>query len=129
LGQVGDAAAVPVLLDALRTAPRDKVRTAALAALQAFSDPAIAETVVGLDPGFSSTVRGKAIGLLAARPGSAAVLLRAVDGGRLGPKELPLDHLRRMSAFKQPDIDRLISKHWGRIAPPTDGEKLAHIRH
>jgi putative heme-binding domain-containing protein len=36
--------------------------------------------------------------------------------------------LRRVAAHKQEAIDKLLAKHWGRIAPEPAGEKIARIR-
>jgi putative membrane-bound dehydrogenase-like protein len=129
LGEIGRADAVPILLAVLRDAPNDGVRSAVLTALQAFADPRIADAVLVLYPQFSPSVRGKTQGLLASRPASAVALLQAVDAGHIQPKEVALDQLQRLSAYKQDSIDRLIAKHWGTIAPETSGEKQAHIRH
>jgi putative heme-binding domain-containing protein len=129
LGEVGRADAAPVLLGLLRGAPNDAVRSAVVNALQPFADPQITETVLDLYPRLSASLRGKVQSLLASRPASAVALLRAVDSGRIVPKDIALDQLRRMAALKQESIDRLIARHWGRIAPETSGEKQAHFRH
>ena len=39
-----------------------------------------------------------------------------------------MDQLRPLTAFNREPITKLIEKHWGKIAPPTSGEKMARIR-
>ena len=128
LGQVGQADCVPVLLDLLDAAKSDPLRGAALSALQPFTDPRIAERVLALYPRLSATLRPRALGLLASRLDSVLALLRAVDAGRIAPRDVPLDQVRRLAQHKDERIRKLLSKHWGQIAPATAGEKIARIR-
>jgi putative heme-binding domain-containing protein len=128
LGQVGGADCVPVLLGILDAARTDALRGAALSALEPFSDGRISERVLALYPHLSAALRGRAQALLAGRPASALALVRAVDAGRIAPREVPLDQLRRLTAHKDKEIDRLVEKHWGKVAPATAGEKLTRIR-
>jgi len=128
LGQVGKSDCVPLLLDLLATAKTDALRGAVLSALQSFPDDHIAERVMSLYPRLSSALRARAQGLLTSRPNSALLLLRAVDAGSIAPRDVPLDRLQRLTTFKDERIDRLITKHWGTIAPATAGEKISRIR-
>ena len=66
--------------------------------------------------------------LLCSRQASSLEFLKAVDAGRIPPRDVPLDQLRRMALLKDEQIDKLIEKHWGKIAPATAGEKLTQIR-
>jgi putative heme-binding domain-containing protein len=128
LGQVGKSDCVPLLLDLLAAAKTDALRGATLSALQSFPDDRVAERVMTLYPRMSSSLRARAQGLLTSRPSSALVLLRAVDAGSIAPRDVPLDRLQRLTTFKDERIDRLITKHWGTIAPATAGEKISRIR-
>ena len=51
-----------------------------------------------------------------------------VDAGRIAARDLSLDQLQRLALFHEPAIDKLLEKHWGKIAPATPGEKLTRIR-
>ena len=128
LGQVGKPDCVPMLLHALTDAPSDALRGAVLSALQPFSDPSISNEVLGLYPKLSADLKGRAQSLLCGRAASSLELLKAVDAGRIAPREVPLDQLRRMALLKDDAIDKLIEKHWGKISPATAGEKLTRIR-
>jgi putative membrane-bound dehydrogenase-like protein len=128
LGQVGKSDNVSLLLDLLVTAKTDALRGAVLSALQPFSDERIAEHVLALYPHLSSALRARAQGLLASRPASGLALLRAVDAGIIAPRDVPVDRLQRLTAFKDERIAKLVAKHWGTIAPATAGEKVSRIR-
>jgi putative membrane-bound dehydrogenase-like protein len=128
LGQVGKSDSVPLLLDLLAAAKSDALRGAALSALQSFPDDCITERVLALYPRLSPTLRARAQILLASRPASGLALLRAVDAGRIPPRDVPIDRLQRLTTYKDERIARLIAKHWGTIAPATAGEKISRIR-
>ena len=70
LAQTAKPEAVPVLLKLLAD-PKESVRAAALAALQPFPNPAVAEAVLAAYPKLSSALRGKAQAFLAGRPASS----------------------------------------------------------
>ncbi|MFO0807506.1 MAG: PVC-type heme-binding CxxCH protein [Gemmataceae bacterium] len=129
LGDMGRPDAVPVLVEIFRADTSETARSAALAALGAFRDDGATVVIAGLLPNLAPGLRGKAITHLAARPESALKLLAAVDAGALSPKDVPLDVLRRIATYKRDPLDAMIAKHWGRVAPESSGEILAHIRH
>jgi putative membrane-bound dehydrogenase-like protein len=128
LGQNGKADCVPVLLGVLESAKNDGLRGAALSALQSFPDPAISEKVLALYPKLSAGLRGSAQTLLCSRPASALAFLRAVDAGKVAPKDVPLDQVRRLAQLKDEAAAKLVEKHWGRIAAATSGENQTRIR-
>lgn len=128
LGQVGKTDCVPVLLALLESAKTDGLRGAALSALQTFPDVRTADRVLALYPKLSASLRGRAQSLLASRPASGLALLQAVDAGLIAPRDVPFDHLQRLTTYKDERIGKLIAKHWGTIAPATAGEKISRIR-
>lgn len=128
LGQLAKTDAVPVLIAVLKDNGPTSVRGAALLALQAFPDPAIASEVLTLYPRLPADLRGKAQTLLCSRPASALDFLNLVETKVVDPKEVPLDQLRKLVAFNKDDITQKVEKHWGKVAPATAGEKLARIR-
>lgn len=128
LGQIGKADCVPVLLKVFSDPGADSIRMAALSALQAFPDRQIAETVLTLYPKLSAALRTRSQTLLCSRPTSTLEFLKAVDGGRINPKEVPLDQLQRVAMFNHAEINKLLAKHWGKIGGETAGDKQARIR-
>ena len=69
-------------------------------ALQPFADPQIAAEVLSLYPKLSTDLKGRAQSLLCSRAASGLELLKAVDAGRIAPRDVPLDQLRRLAEFK-----------------------------
>src|SRR5207248_1603243 len=92
------------------------------------NDPSVTETVLSLYPKLSADLRGRAQTLLCSRPASTLALLKAVDAGKIDPKEIPLDQLRRVRAHKSEELDKLVEKHWGKVGVETAGEKISRIR-
>jgi putative membrane-bound dehydrogenase-like protein len=127
LAQVGKPGCVPVLLGVLEQAKTPNVLAAALQALQAFADPAVAVRVLAVYPRLSPELRARARALLASRPGSARLLIDAVGAGKVDPREIPLDQLQQMAAYRDPLLRARIEKRWGRVGPATAGEKLARV--
>jgi putative membrane-bound dehydrogenase-like protein len=128
LGQVGTSDCVPTLLGVLASTRSESVRAGTLTALQAFDAPQVPAALIDLYTKSTAATRGRIQNVLVSRPNFALALLHAVDAGRVSPKDVPLDMLRRIAGHKQDDIDKLLAKHWGRIAPEPAGEKIARIR-
>jgi putative membrane-bound dehydrogenase-like protein len=128
VGQANNADCVPVLLDVLREAKSDTLRGATLSALQPFPDPAIPPMVLNLYPSLSTALRGRVQTLLCSRPTSALLFLQEVDAGKIAPKDVPLDQVRRLAQLKDESAKKLVEKHWGRITSATSGENLTRIR-
>lgn len=118
-----------ILLRVIVAARSDAIRAAVLAALGPFESTRVPSTLESLYQKSSPAIRRRIIDLLISRPGHATHLLEAVGDAAVPAKDFTTEHLRRLAAHKSKDLDELIAKRWGRIAPPTDGEKLAHIRH
>lgn len=130
LGELGRTDAVSILARRVREKNlATPIRSAAMVALSTIGGDEATTVIAEILPELSADLRAKAIAILASRPSSAKRLLDAVDGGRIAAKEVPLDILRRISAHKQDPLDALVAKHWGRVAPESRGEVLAHIRH
>ena len=128
LGQTDKADCVPTLLKTLAEARSDALRAAVLTALQPFADPRITADVLSQYPKYSTDLKGRTLSLLCSRAVSGLELLKTVDAGRIVPRDVPLDQLRRLAEFKDARLDALIAKHWGKITPATTGEKLTQIR-
>jgi putative heme-binding domain-containing protein len=73
-------------------------------------------------------VKGRAQALLCSRPASALEFLKEVEAGRVPAKEVPLDQLQRIVAFKDKELTRLVEKHWGKVGAQSSGEKQSRMR-
>jgi putative heme-binding domain-containing protein len=108
--------------------PSEALRADALAALSAFSDPALARRLITLYPRLSPALRQKARASLEARPSSALALLRAVDSGALPAGEIPLAEVRPMSALGGEALASLILKHYGKVTAQAAGVQRSMAR-
>jgi putative membrane-bound dehydrogenase-like protein len=127
LGQIGNRGCVPSLLKLLGESEPAAIRMAALSALQPYPDPTITEAVLAAYPKMSSSLRGRAQTLLCNRPASARAFLEAVDKGRINPKEVSFDQVRRILLHHDAEIQRLVEKHWGKIGQEPPGQRRARI--
>lgn len=131
LTEVPQPAATPVLRQLLRTDAPIPVRLAALTALQRHADPGLADDVLQLVLGpwrAHDELRSAAFTMLAGRPAWALALLQAVEDGRIAPRLIPLDVLRLLQRYDQPEMARRIEKHWGRIRATSPVEKQQEMQ-
>jgi putative membrane-bound dehydrogenase-like protein len=127
LGQISKVECVPALEELLADSKSNLVRLAALSALQGFPDPKIANQVLFLYPNLSGDFRSRAQTFLFSRPTSTLAFLQAVDQGRIPPADVPLDQLRKAMQYNQSEIKKLVAKHWGQVAAPPPGARVARI--
>jgi putative heme-binding domain-containing protein len=126
-GQVQEPKCVPVLLGVLTGARDDALRLQALAALQAYPDPRIGETVLGLYSKLTDEGRAAALAALASRKTWTLKLLEAVDQGKVEKAAVPLDVVRQLTVHRDARITELIARHWGKIDGATTAEMQAEI--
>ncbi len=119
---------VPVVLKLAAHGLPDDVRGAALSVLQRFPDETITTAILDGYPRMSESLKSRARDLFFGRPRSSLAFLALVAERRIDPASVPLDQLRRLSLFKNDEIDALVRKHWGNIQPGTPEEKLADMR-
>jgi putative membrane-bound dehydrogenase-like protein len=127
LGEVRTPQAVPALLGVVARSSDEALRMAALAALSAYDDPAIAPAVIERYGEFSADVQSVAHSLLAGREASAVALLVAVDAGRIDPATVPRDVVRKLTIYRDERIAPLIARHWGTIEGATTSQMQAAI--
>ena len=123
LAETRPAAAEDTLL-AVAAAPGDEsLRRAALAALESWNDPRVAEAALELLPALPATLRGAACDLLASRADWAERLMAAVAAGRIDPQAIPDDTVRRMLLHARPSLTRSVEAAFG----PVDGAATADM--
>jgi putative membrane-bound dehydrogenase-like protein len=133
LGQTRPPGASAALLGVLASSRSPAIRRGALEALMNFDDPAIAPAVLrqyAASLPDEQGVRGAAQRLLASRKAWATALLDAIDRSTIDPRTIPLDVVQQMQLHHDPEIDRRIAKHWGRIrATPAETQaQVARLR-
>ena len=127
LGQVRRPQSLPVLMGLFHNAKSDAIRGAALTAAQSFGDPKVLQDLLAEFPKLKGSLRQQALGILLSRPNTTLTVLHQVDAKKLDPKSIPVEQLRPLLDFKNPQIDKLVIKHWGKIGHATPGEKMARI--
>ncbi|MFO0944886.1 MAG: PVC-type heme-binding CxxCH protein [Planctomycetota bacterium] len=127
LGQVGDAECIEPLLAILRDHQANGIKLAALSALERFNDPRVPQNLLDLYPTFPGDLRDRARNVLASRKPWAAMLLETVDAGKIDPKEVSVEQLRRIKLFEDASLTSIIEKHWGKIQEQTPGEIAARV--
>lgn len=125
---LGDERAVEVALAPIAKGEPERVQMAALRVLGRFSDERIPATLLEAYSKMSETLRIQARGVLLGRADSARVFLNAIEAGRITPKDVPVDELRRIALHNDAELDAIVRKHWGNIRAGTPEEKLAEIR-
>jgi putative heme-binding domain-containing protein len=122
LGQTGPPDCVPPLLRLLASS-KPKVQSAALNALQNFSDPRIARAMLDQYASLNGDNRARARTALASRPAWAVAWVQAVEAGQFDPKEIQPDQLRQMIRHNHAPLTALIEKRWGKLQSDSPEEK------
>jgi putative heme-binding domain-containing protein len=126
-GEIQQPRCVPALLAIVERSRDDALRMAALTALQAYNDAAIAATVLRLYGKFTDDTRSAAQTLLVSRKPWAAQLLEAVERGQIDRTTVPLDVVRKLTVYRDERLSRLVSKHWGNVEGATTAEMQKQI--
>jgi putative membrane-bound dehydrogenase-like protein len=127
LGQVHRPESLPVLLQLFRVNGRDSIRAAALNAAFRYGGPEVEKELLTLVPTLSGGLRTQALAVAFSRPATALEVLQLVEGGKLTAKDLGLEQLRPLTEFQDERINKIVEKHWGKLARETPGEKQARI--
>ncbi|MEY4613209.1 MAG: hypothetical protein RL179_1182 [Planctomycetota bacterium] len=127
LGQLGDAGNLPVFLNALEAKTPDNVRLAAINAMQSSADDKLAIKLLELYPSLPANLKSKSLALLTQRPNFSLLLMQNVDAGKIPKTEVSIDLARAMASHKEEKLLGLLTKHFGKVSPPSPGEKIARI--
>jgi putative heme-binding domain-containing protein len=102
----------PVLISVVERAGTDKLRTAALAALQMYDDPAIAERVVALCTKLSDETLTAAQNLLSSRLAWAGEFVRSIEAERLPATSVPATIVAKLHLYQDPKLTASIARLW-----------------
>ena len=129
LAETSDPTLIEPSLELVLANESEPVRSAALRVLSRSDDPRIVLNLMALQQSSPSVVLQAQIrDVLLGRKESARAWLTAVDRGELAATATPLEQIRKVVLFEDPDLDALVAKHWGRVASATREEKLAEVR-
>jgi putative heme-binding domain-containing protein len=127
LGQTGTADNAPLFLEIVQKSKSEKVRAAALTALQQFPETQVAESLLEIYPRLGKHLQDRALKALCSRPQWARLLVKSVEAGHIPPTDLTLDHLRQLAALQDDDLHQKVEKRWGRIQAASPEEKRSTI--
>ena len=127
LGEARRKEFFPDLLKITESDKSEKLRLAALSALQHGSEPQIATGLIELYPGFSPRLRQRTIQILASRSAWATRLVSAVEQGGIPSKEISLEEARHITGHNDAALSRRVEKIWGKIQAGASAEKQSRI--
>jgi putative heme-binding domain-containing protein len=85
-------------------------------------------TLLNAYPSFPGRLRARCQEIVLSRKEWARAFLQAVDAGGIPATNVPANALRLVASHRDPGLDELVRRHWGRISVGTPEEKLAEIR-
>jgi putative heme-binding domain-containing protein len=115
------------LLDLLARDDEKHLHAEVLRALRRYNDPRIGPVILARLKKSKDSLRQRCIQALASKPSQAGLLLDAVLEKSIRPEEVSTDLLAGMLAFNNPKWSATIEQHWGKIKPPSPGEKTARV--
>jgi len=113
-------AAVPVFLELLGNDSSDSLRAEILGSLQRFANPEIAPRIIATYEALPRHLQLTAQGVLAGHSDWSAVLLSAVESGRIPPGQISAATLAAIRRHGNPQQTEFIDKYWKK-----PGEKKA----
>ncbi|MGH6962278.1 MAG: HEAT repeat domain-containing protein, partial [Dongiaceae bacterium] len=127
LGELRVRSAVPALLSLATNEAGPSIRRAALAALGAFDDGAVAARIAEALPQFSDEVRPAALGLLTSRASSCLLLLRALQSGKASLSAVPAEIAERLRTHPDPSVRGLATTLFGNPGAGSPAELTRRI--
>ncbi|HJZ56387.1 MAG TPA: HEAT repeat domain-containing protein, partial [Gemmataceae bacterium] len=126
LGQLKAPETVALLLSLLRKDTEVSVRAEAARSLAAFDDPKLGAEILADWKSYPKALQADVVNTLATRKEWARALLQAMADGKVDRSAVTDNTILRIQAFKDPELNKLIEKAWGRTRP-TPAELTATI--
>jgi len=127
LGEVRRPGCVPIVLRLACQSSDNALRSAALTALAAYDDPAIAAPVLQAYTGMSDDVLAAAQSLLASRRSWAAQFLEAIEARIIDSHTVPREVVDRLLLLNDSRINAIATRLFGPITPAASAELHARI--
>jgi putative heme-binding domain-containing protein len=128
LADMADTAAGRIFLDLARADGPPALRTAPLDGWAHVGTDAEAAALLGTYSQLPPQVRTRARSVLVTRRSWAALLMKAIDEGRVAAADITSDELFAVAGHRDPALKALVRKHWGAVRGRTPEEKLAEVR-
>jgi putative heme-binding domain-containing protein len=126
-GEIKQPGCVGSLLTLAQRESGPRIQAASLAALAAYDDSRIGTAVVALYPRLADDPRSAAESLLCSRKPWSLLFLEAVDAGRINPRDLKPEFVRKMTIHRDPRIAELIARHFPNVQGATTSEMQAEV--
>jgi putative membrane-bound dehydrogenase-like protein len=126
-GEGDPLAAAAAVLDDPKANPVS-FRGRVLAALGRLSENRVAAVVLERYARMEPDLRPRAVELLSQRPAWGRALLKAVGRGAIEPDAVNLNQVRKLLAFKDPELSKLVSERWGAVREERDPRRERVIR-
>ena len=129
LSAVADRDLIEPSLAVLESKQTESVRAAALQVLAQFDDPKITEQLIAFHQTTEiASLKSQVRDVLLGRVSSARAWLTAVDRQKVDPTATSIEQIRRVALLGDPQLDALVTKHWGKLQSSSREEKLAEVR-
>ncbi|MBC8356211.1 MAG: c-type cytochrome [Planctomycetes bacterium] len=127
--EAGDGKSLEFLYSVVTSDAPEAVRIAALRTAGRAPDDRLKASLIDLHRKSDSAALNSQIrDILLSRQESALAWLMAVDRGDVPASSTSLEQIRRVAFFDDPNIDSLVTKHWGKLQGASRGERLAEVR-
>jgi putative heme-binding domain-containing protein len=127
LAEAGPPAGAPELMPLVNPREPDVIAEAVLTALGQFKEESLGTRLLEHWSELSAKRRDRVIDALVSRRSWTRQLLAAVAAGRVDPKIVSIDQVRRMQLHGDPGIARDVAGRWGSIRTSTPREKQGRI--
>jgi putative membrane-bound dehydrogenase-like protein len=127
LGEVRRPACIPVVIRLACESPDNALRSAALAALAGYNDPAIPAEVLKAYPNMSDDVLAAAQGLLASRRVWAGQFLGVIEARTIDPQTVPREVVEKLLLLGDARLTDRAARLFGPIQPSTSSELRAEV--
>lgn len=121
-GQVKQPLCVPVLMKLLIESKEEPILREVLSTLPQYDQSEIAQTTIDRFNSFNSEVQSVALTLLTSRKAWARQLVTQIDSGAITKDAIPMDTVRRLTAYRDEQLASLIEKHWGSLEGASTAE-------
>jgi putative heme-binding domain-containing protein len=127
LGEAGQAECEAGLLAALEPKEAEAIQAALLTALGRYKDESLGLELLARLGSLPSRLRERVLDVLVSRPAWTRQLLAAVAAGRLDPKSVTIEQVRRMLLHGDAAIAQAATARWGAVRPMAVREKQGLI--